>query len=153
MGVRDRLGVFRDEGFAAWYSSNGRPVPPACLVSVSALQFEENPTDCQSAKAVRRRIDRTYAPGLELDDPGFDDCVLSEFRDRIVRGSGRSTAIGRIGAEMPTAHPPGIPALPGERLTAPVVAYPTSGVRAGLLVPATIDTELGSIHVVHKELD
>jgi IS5 family transposase len=51
----------------------------------TVLQFTENLTDRQAAEAVRDRITWKYALGLELDDPGFDPTVLSEFRDRLVR--------------------------------------------------------------------
>ncbi|MEV4434402.1 aminotransferase class I/II-fold pyridoxal phosphate-dependent enzyme [Streptomyces sp. NPDC049585] len=58
-------------------------------------------------------------------------------------------AEGRVAAEMLTPYPPGIPvALPGERLTAPVLRYLDSGVRAGMLVPDAADPELGSVKVV-----
>ena len=36
--------------------------------------------------AVRGRIDWKYALGLELTDPGFDFSVLSEFRQRLIKG-------------------------------------------------------------------
>jgi arginine decarboxylase len=61
-------------------------------------------------------------------------------------------AIGRISAEMLTPYPPGIPAvLPGERLTAPVVDYLTSGISAGMVVPDAVDPQLGGIRVVADE--
>ena len=42
--------------------------------------------DRQAAEAVRGRIDWKYALGLELTDPGFDFSVLSEFRQRLIKG-------------------------------------------------------------------
>jgi len=51
---------------------------------VTVLQFVEQLTDRQAAGAVVGRIDWKYALGLELDDPGFDNSVLSEFRGRLV---------------------------------------------------------------------
>jgi transposase len=47
---------------------------------VTVMQFAEDLSDRQAADAVRGRIDGKYALGLELDDPGFDFSVLSEFR-------------------------------------------------------------------------
>ncbi|MGW6062717.1 IS1182 family transposase [Streptomyces sp. NPDC055189] len=84
--VRDELGVlFRDEDFAALFPSRGRPAwSPGRLVLVLVLQFVEGLTDRQAAEAVRARIDFKYALGLDLDDPGFDFSVLSEFRDRLI---------------------------------------------------------------------
>lgn len=53
---------------------------------VSVLQYAENVSDRQAAEAVRCRLDWKYCLGLELDDPGFDFSVLSEFRDRMAQG-------------------------------------------------------------------
>ncbi|MFI1855363.1 transposase [Streptomyces sp. NPDC020480] len=80
MLVRDRLDVlFADGEFADLYPCDGRPgFSPRQLALVSVLQFAENLSD--RADAVRTRIDFKYALGLELEDPGFDYSVLSEFR-------------------------------------------------------------------------
>ncbi|WP_331762123.1 IS1182 family transposase [Streptomyces anulatus] len=87
--VRDALGeLFGDEDFADLFPRRGRPaLSPAVLALVSILQFAEGLSDRQAALAVRARIDWKYALGLELEDPGFDHSVLSEFRDRLVEGS------------------------------------------------------------------
>src|SRR5215470_3620819 len=50
------------------------------------MQFRENLADRQAADAVRSRIDWKYLLGLDLEDPGFDFSVLSEFRDRLLMG-------------------------------------------------------------------
>jgi hypothetical protein len=52
------------------------------LALVTCLQFAEGLSDRQAADAVRSRIDWKYALTLPLDDLGFDDSVLSEFRMR-----------------------------------------------------------------------
>ena len=52
---------------------------------VTVLQFVERLTDRQAVAAVAGRVDWKYALGLELDDPGFDNSVLSEFRGRLVQ--------------------------------------------------------------------
>ncbi|WP_329018068.1 IS1182 family transposase [Micromonospora rifamycinica] len=59
---------------------------PARLALVSVLQYAENLTDRQAARAVACRIDWKYALGMELTEPGFDHSVLSEFRDRLAEG-------------------------------------------------------------------
>lgn len=84
--IRDTLGpVFTDEQFASLFGRRGRPgLSPARLVWVLVLQFAEDLTDRQAADAVRSRIDWKYLLGLDLDDPGFDFSVLSEFRDRLL---------------------------------------------------------------------
>jgi transposase len=79
--VRDELGVlFRDQDFAAVFPGRGKPAwSPGRSALVVVLQFVEGLTDRQAAEAVRARIDWKYALGLELEDPGFDYSVLSEF--------------------------------------------------------------------------
>ncbi|MFF2201867.1 transposase [Streptomyces sp. NPDC058145] len=44
--------------------------------------------------AVRCRIDFKYALGLELEDPGFHDSVLSDFRDRLAEGDRADRLLG-----------------------------------------------------------
>lgn len=84
--IRDTLGqVFTDDQFASLFADRGRPgLSPARLVWVLVLQFAEDLTDRQAAEAVRSRIDWKYLLGLDLEDPGFDFSVLSEFRDRLI---------------------------------------------------------------------
>ncbi|MEV7971338.1 transposase [Sphaerisporangium sp. NPDC088356] len=84
MMVRDQLGeVFADEQFAGAFGVRGAPADsPGMPALVTVLQFAEDLTDRQAADAVRGRIDWNYGLGLELDDPGFDFTVLSEFRAR-----------------------------------------------------------------------
>ncbi|MFI6051452.1 IS1182 family transposase [Streptomyces violascens] len=86
MRVRDELGpLFEDAQFAEAFPTRGGPAwSPGQLAMVSVLQLAEGLTDRQAADAVRGRIDVKYALGLELDDPGFDFSVLSEFRDRLI---------------------------------------------------------------------
>jgi len=96
--IRDELGqVYADAQFAAAFGLRGRPgISPAQLMIASVLQFSENLTDRQAAEAVRDRITWKYALGLELNDPGFDPTVLSEFRDRLVAGDLTSMALDAL---------------------------------------------------------
>ncbi len=86
--MRDRLDTLnRDEQFNKLFPSRGKPAEtPWRLALVTIFQFAENLSDRQAADAVRARIDWKYALSLELDDPGFDHTVLSEFRGRLVDG-------------------------------------------------------------------
>ncbi|MBD3008224.1 transposase [Streptomyces sp. 5-10] len=88
MWVRDRLDeLFVDEDFADWLPADGRKgLSPARLALVSVLQYAENLSDRRAAEAVRCRLDWKYCLGMDLDDPGFDYSVLSEFRDRMAVG-------------------------------------------------------------------
>ncbi|BAL89775.1 putative transposase [Actinoplanes missouriensis 431] len=96
--IRDELGqVYEDGRFVAVFGVRGRPgISPAQLMIVSVLQFAEDLTDRQAAEAVRDRITWKYALGLELDDPGFDASVLSEFRARLVDGELSSLALDAL---------------------------------------------------------
>ncbi len=85
MTMRDELGaIVEDEDFAHLFPRRGQPaMTPWRLALVTIMQFAEGLSDRQAADAVRARIDWKYALSLELDDPGFDASVLSEFRSRL----------------------------------------------------------------------
>src|SRR5919198_1283655 len=88
MRLRDEMGVvYEDASFRPLFAIRGRPAEaPWRLALVSVMQFAEQLSDRQAAEAVRARIDWKYMLGLELEDPGFDASVLSEFRARLVEG-------------------------------------------------------------------
>jgi transposase len=84
--MRDTLGpIFTNPDFAALFPQRGQPVhDPARLALVTILQFAEDLSDREAADAVRGRLDWKYVLALDLDDPGFDASVLSEFRTRLL---------------------------------------------------------------------
>lgn len=86
--LRDELGtIYTNPMFSEMFSRTGQPGESAWrLVLVTILQFAEELSDRQAAEAVRSRIDWKYLLGLKLEDAGFDYSVLSEFRDRLIRG-------------------------------------------------------------------
>jgi transposase len=88
MTMRDELGaIFEDEDFVHLFPRRGQPaMAPWRLALVTIMQFAEGLSDRQAADAVRARIDWKYALSLELDNPGFDASVLSEFRSRLLEG-------------------------------------------------------------------
>ena len=98
MRMRDELGpLFADEDFADLFPRRGRPVvAPWRLALVTVMQFAENLTDRQAADAVRARLDWKYALSLELEDPGFDFSVLSEFRGRLLGGQAEGRLLDRM---------------------------------------------------------
>ncbi|ETK35211.1 aminotransferase class I/II-fold pyridoxal phosphate-dependent enzyme [Microbispora sp. ATCC PTA-5024] len=56
---------------------------------------------------------------------------------------------GRVIAELVTPYPPGAPALcPGERITAPVLSYLTTGLKGGMDIPDASDSSLRTLRVV-----
>jgi transposase len=95
---RDEFGkLYSDEDFKEFFSYTGQPaLAPWRLALVTIFQFVENLSDRQAADAVRGRLDWKYALGLELDDPGFDYSVLSEFRARLVEGQAEQLLLDKL---------------------------------------------------------
>jgi transposase len=87
--LRDELDtLYPDSLFVTLFPTRGQPAEaPGQLALVTVLQFAEGLSDRQAAEAVRSRIDWKYLLGLELEDPGFDFSILSEFRERLIEGS------------------------------------------------------------------
>jgi transposase len=85
--IGDQLGTLFDEvDFGCLYAADGKPaLSPNLLALVTIFQFMENLPDREAADAVRSRLDWKYALRLSLEDTGFDDSVLSEFRQRLVK--------------------------------------------------------------------
>ncbi|WP_035952264.1 transposase, partial [Parafrankia sp. EUN1f] len=102
MRIRDELGVVYEDGrFTGAFGVRGRPgISPAQLMMATVLQFSENLTDRQAADAVRDRMSWKYALGLDLDDPGFDASVFSEFRARLVEGDLATHALDALLARL-----------------------------------------------------
>ncbi|WP_436838792.1 transposase [Nonomuraea cavernae] len=117
MLVRDRLGeIFDDEEFADWYPVDGRPsLSAAQLALVSVLQFAEDYSDRQAARAVAVRIDWKYALGLELEDAGFDYSVLCEFRARLAEQPERADRL--LGMMLDRLHVAGLVKQRGRQRT------------------------------------
>jgi transposase len=88
MWLRDELdAVYNDEQFTSLYPNSGQLAEqPWRLALMSMIQYMENYTDRQASEAMKARIDVKYALSLELNDPGFDFSVLSEFRSRLIKG-------------------------------------------------------------------
>lgn len=86
MAMRDLIGpIFSNPDFADLYVARGRPAEaPARLALVLVFKEIEQMSDQQAAEAVRARIDWKYALALELDDPGFDASILTDFRARLL---------------------------------------------------------------------
>lgn len=98
MRMRDEFNaLFTDETFAPLFAVRGQPAEaPWRLALVTIMQYAEGLPDRQAADAVRGRIDWKYALALELDDPGFDASVLSEFRGRLVAGGLEEQMLDRL---------------------------------------------------------
>lgn len=98
MKLRDELGaLYSDEEFVDLFPQRGQPaMSPGRLALVTVMQFMENLSDRQAAEAVRARIDWKYVLGLELNDSGFDDSILSEFRARLIEGGAEYQLLHRL---------------------------------------------------------
>jgi transposase len=98
MWLRDALGaIYTDADFADLYPERGQPaLAPWRLAMVTLLQYAEDLTDRQAAEAVRTRLDWKYVLGLELADAGFDQSVLSEFRERLLAQGAESRLLDKL---------------------------------------------------------
>jgi transposase len=96
--IYDEIGtIFQDQDFADLFSQRGQPAQsPFRLALVTILQFLEDLSDRQAADAVRGRIDWKFLLCLELDDPGFDFSVLSEFRARLLEAEAERRLFDRL---------------------------------------------------------
>jgi transposase len=92
--IGDRLFAQLNEAeYADLYSSEGKPgISPILLAFVSVFQFMEKLADRQAVRALQMRLDWKYALHLPMEYAGFDFSVLSEFRDRLIKGQ----AEGRV---------------------------------------------------------
>ena len=116
MRMRDALGaIYDDQMLAAVYPARGQPAhPPWRLALVTVPQFAGGLPDRQAANAVRGRIDRTYALGLERADPGFGVSILCELRARLIAGGVGPT---RLDAMLARFRGLGLPKARGRQCT------------------------------------
>jgi arginine/lysine/ornithine decarboxylase len=90
------------------------------------------------------RITLPDPTGLELDSVDVPRDAFFAAAESVAIDE----AVGRVAAEQITPYPPGIPAVvPGERLTAEVLDYLRTGLRAGMVLPDSTDPTLATIRV------
>jgi transposase len=96
--LRDELGpLYEDADFASLFPADGQPAEaPGRLILVIIFQFAEGLSDRQAADAVRRCIDWKYALSLSLEDEGFDESVLAEFRQRLIDGQADALILDKL---------------------------------------------------------
>jgi len=88
---------WEEEEFADLYSHEGKPgYSPVILAFVSVFQYMEKLADRQAAQALRMRLDWKYALHLPLEAEGFDFSVLSEFRDRLIKGEAENRVFEKL---------------------------------------------------------
>jgi transposase len=102
MRIRDELGeVFPDAEFESGFGQRGAPGwSPGRLALITVLQMAENLTDRGAAERIRFGLDVKYALGLEIDDPGIDHSVLSEFRSRVAEHELEETVLDLLLAAL-----------------------------------------------------
>ena len=76
---------FDDREFESCYAERGRPaISPAFLACVTLLQFRENLSDAETARAVVRRLDWKIALHIPVfQNVSFDPSTLTYFRRRL----------------------------------------------------------------------
>src|ERR1700691_967975 len=96
--IANELGTIYDfTDFVELFSTRGQLAEhPVRLALVTVLQFAEGLSDRQAADAVRARIDWKYLLHLDLNDPGFDFSVLSEFRTRLLQHSSSGMLLDKL---------------------------------------------------------
>src|SRR5690242_5432290 len=93
------------------------------------------------------RVDLPSADELELEPAMLPRDAFFAAKETV----SADNAIGRIAAEQITPYPPGIPVIiPGERITAELLAYLRSGLAAGMQLPDPADPSLQTIRVVAR---
>ena len=86
LATGDRLEELLDRvDLSGLYSpDDAPPVPANILLMTTILQYMEGLSDSQVAEQVRVRIDWKYALRLPLTDTGFEEEVLTDFRQRLI---------------------------------------------------------------------
>src|SRR4029077_3927271 len=104
------------------------------------------------AETVRRIARPGYAPAIARPEAALEHHTVEPMRESLL---GRAEpvavddAIGRISAESIAGYPPGVPALlPGERVTAEVVAYLRELTLAGARLHGAADPDFGTLRVL-----
>ncbi|MFF0792939.1 transposase [Streptomyces spiralis] len=77
--------------------------PQGC--SVQDRRLSSTRSDRQAAEAVRCRLDFTYAPAVEPDDPGFHHSVPADFRERLTHGGRADRLLDLALARLKEAGP------------------------------------------------
>lgn len=96
--IRDELGiVFTNEKFKHLFSHQGRAAEaPGNLAIILVMQHLEGLSDREAAEQVGARIDWKYMLGLELEDEGIRHQILTEFRERLIKGESTDLLLDEI---------------------------------------------------------
>lgn len=125
------------------------------------LSFADQAEDIDRLLAALRALaeaaqDLEHGPAVDVPDP-TQLRLVQVMRPRDAYFAPFETvpateAAGRIGVEILTPYPPGIPAVvPGEQLTEAVIDYLRTGRRAGMIVPDAADRDVETLRVVRGD--
>jgi transposase len=100
--IGDRLFAQVNEAeYADLYSIEGKPgISPILLAFVTVFQYMEKLADRQAIRALQMRLDWKYALHLPLEYEGFDFSVLSEFRDRLIKGQAEGRVFEKLDEQI-----------------------------------------------------
>ncbi len=77
--------LLRDEDFAHWYASTGRPsVPPSVVAGAFLLALREGCSDREAEQRMRFDLRWKWALGLGIGDHGCDHTSICVFRARLL---------------------------------------------------------------------
>jgi arginine decarboxylase len=129
----------------------------ACRISGRLTHGDDDESEQRLVSALRRLVDEHDSiegqPPTDLPEPGALELEIAMLpRDAFfgrVEQVPVEQAAGRIGAEVISPYPPGVPVItPGEVINEEVLAYLTTGVEAGMLIPDAADPSMKTVRVV-----
>src|SRR3954471_14028059 len=129
----------------------------ACRISGRLTHGDDDESEQRLVSALRRLVDEHDSiegqPPTDLPQPGALELEIAMLpRDAFfgrVEQVPVEQAAGRIGAEVISPYPPGVPVItPGEVINEEVLAYLTTGVEAGMLIPDAADPTMKTVRVV-----
>ncbi len=142
-------------GLRASYDTYTELATHATLVFVLGLGPDNEPLE-RLSHDLAETVKRIARPGVQQVTPrapaAVDNHIPVTPRDAFL-GAGESVAvddaIGRISCEAIAGYPPGVPTLlPGERVTAEVVAYLRELTRAGARLHGASDSTFATVRVL-----
>src|SRR3954452_16720237 len=129
----------------------------ACRISGRLTHGDDDESEERLVSALRRLVDEHDSiegqPPTDLPQPGALELEIAMLpRDAFfgrVEQVPVEQAAGRIGAEVISPYPPGVPVItPGEVINEEVLAYLATGVEAGMLIPDAADPSMKTVLVV-----
>jgi arginine decarboxylase len=131
----------------------------ACRISARITHADDEETEHILVAALAALVDGADAmerpPAVDLPEPRTLELTNAMTpREAFFAPAEQlpvADAVGRVAAEMVSPYPPGVPVLaPGEVISQEAVAYLTTGVQAGMLIPDAADSSMETLRVVAR---